>query len=252
VKLTRRFSQGISLTTNYTWAKSIDNASGTRTQGLDTLFPQDSSCLECERGLSSFDVRHRWVLGAVYDLPLGKGKWLNIKNAIADAFVGGWQLTVNSTIQSGVPQTLTIGINNAGTNNPLPDRPSYSGVGTGYLSTPTPTSQGLRWYDPASFVVAPQGQFGSAGRNTMITPGFRSIDAALGKRFTIAERHVIQLRLEAFNVFNHPSWGAPNGNILAGAAFPGAPANAAHQGFGIISTTSIPMRQIQLGIKYSF
>ncbi|MBS1794620.1 MAG: TonB-dependent receptor [Acidobacteria bacterium] len=252
VKLTRRFSDGISLTTNYTWAKSIDNASGTRTQGLDTLFPQDSSCLECERGLSSFDVRHRWVLGAVYDLPAGKGKWLNIKNPIADALVGGWQLSVNSTIQSGVPQTLTIGINNAGTNNPLPDRPSFSGVGNGYLSSPTPTSQGLRWFDPASFIVAPQGSFGNVGRNTMITPHFQSIDMALGKRFTIAERHVIQLRVEAFNVFNHPSWGAPNGNILAGAAFPGAPANAAHQGFGIISTTSIPMRQIQLGLKYTF
>jgi hypothetical protein len=252
VKLTRRFGEGISLTTNYTWAKSIDNASGTRTQGLDTLFPQDSSCLECEQGLSSFDVRHRWVLGAVYDLPVGKGKWLNIKNSIVNGFVGGWQLSVNSTIQSGVPQTLTIGINNAGTNNPLPDRPSYSGTGNGYLSTPTPTSQGLRWYDPASFVVAPQGSFGSVGRNTMITPGFRSIDMALGKRFTIEGRYNIQLRIEAFNVFNHPSWGAPNGNILAGAAFPGAPANAAHQGFGIINSTSIPMRQIQFGLKFAF
>ena len=74
MKLTRRFSKGLSLNTNYTWAKSIDNASGTRTQGFDTLFPQDSSCLQCERGLSSFDVRHRWVLGAVFDLPFGKGK----------------------------------------------------------------------------------------------------------------------------------------------------------------------------------
>ena len=74
VKLTRRFSQGISLTTNYTWSKSIDNSSGTRTQGLDILFPQDSNCFACERSLSSFDVRHRWVLGAVYDLPVGKGK----------------------------------------------------------------------------------------------------------------------------------------------------------------------------------
>lgn len=250
-KLTRRFSQGISLTTNYTWAKSIDNASGTRTQGLDTLFPQDSSCLECERGLSSFDVRHRWVLAGVVELPVGKGKYFNIKNRFADAFIGGWQLSANSTIQSGVPQTLTIGFNNAGTNNPLPDRPSFAG-GTGYLPNPTPTSQGIRWYDPNSFVVAPQGSFGNVGRNTMITPHFQSIDMAIGKKFTIAERHNIQLRVEAFNVFNHPSWGAPNGNILAGAAFPGAPANAAHQGFGIISSTSIPMRQIQLGLKYTF
>jgi hypothetical protein len=105
VKLTRRFSQGVSVNTNYTWAKSIDNASGTRTQGLDTLFPQDSSCLQCERGLSSFDVRHRWVLGAVYDLPIGKGKLVNVSNSIVDGFVGGWQLSTNTTIQSGVPQT---------------------------------------------------------------------------------------------------------------------------------------------------
>jgi hypothetical protein len=67
-----------------------------------------------------------------------------------------------------------------------------------------------------------------------------------------SERHALQVRLEAFNVFNHPSWGAPNGNILAGAAFSGAPSNAARQGFGVISSTALPMRQLQLGLKYSF
>ena len=250
VKLTRRFGQGLSLTTNYTFAKSIDNSSGIRTQGLDTLFPQDSSCLACERGLSSFDVRHRWVLGAVYELPIGRGKPLAINNSVANAFVGGWQLSTNTTIQSGVPQTLNIGINNAGTNNPLPDRPSYSGTGNGYAANRTPS----RWFDPASFVVAPQGTFGNVGRNTLLTPHFQSIDMALAKRFTMpySEHHFIQFRLEAFNVFNHPVWGAPNGNILAGPAFPGAPANAAHQGFGVINSTALPMRQIQLGLKYSF
>jgi hypothetical protein len=250
VKLTRRFSQGVSLTTNYTFAKSIDNASGTRTQGLDTLFPQDSSCLECERGLSSFDVRNRWVLGAVWELPVGKNKLLGINNSIANAFVGGWQLSTNSTIQSGVPQTLTIGINNAGTNNPLPDRPSFSGVGNGYAADRTPS----RWFDPASFVVAPQGSFGNVGRNTMLTPHFQSIDMAVHKQFHLGykEGHVLQFRLEAFNVFNHPVWGAPNGNILAGPTFPGAASNAAHQGFGVISSTALPMRQLQLGLKYSF
>ena len=250
VKLTRRFSEGISLTTNYTWSKSIDNASGTRTQGLDTLFPQDSSCLQCERGLSSFDVRHRWVLGAVYDLPVGKGKLLDVSNSVANGFIGGWQLSTNTTIQSGVPQTLTIGINNAGTNNPLPDRPSFSGIGNGYAADRTPS----RWFDPASFVVAPQGSFGNVGRNTMLTPHFQSIDMAVHKQFHMGymEGHVLQFRLEAFNVFNHPVWGAPNGNILAGTTFPGAAANAAHQGFGVISSTALPMRQLQIGLKYSF
>lgn len=250
VKLTRRFSEGISLTTNYTWSKSIDNASGTRTQGLDTLFPQDSSCLRCERGLSSFDVRHRWVLGGVYELPVGKGRFLNVNHAVANGFIGGWQLSANTTIQSGVPQTLNIGMNNAGTNNPLPDRPSFSGIGTGYAANRTPS----RWFDPASFIVAPQGSFGNVGRNTMLTPHLQTIDMAVHKQFRMGykEGHMLQFRLEAFNVFNHPVWGAPNGNILAGPVFPGAAANAAHQGFGVISTTAVPMRQLQLGLKYSF
>src|SRR5581483_1827426 len=147
-------------------------------------------------------------------------------------------------------QTLAIGINNAGTNNPLPDRPSYSGTGDGYAANRTPS----RWFDPASFVVAPAGTFGNVGRNTMLTPHFQSIDMALGKYFHMpyGEHHALQFRLEAFNVFNHPVWGAPNANIRAGAAFPGAPANAAHQGFGVISTTALPMRQLQVGLKYLF
>ncbi len=254
VKLTRRFSQGLSLTTNYTWSKSIDDASGTRTQGYDTLFPQDSRCVVCERGLSSFDVRHRWVLGAFYDIPIGKGKLLGINNSVADGIVGGWQLSANTTIQSGVPQSLNIGFNNAGTNNPLPDRPSYSGTGNGYLSSHPHGSQGISWYDPATFVVAPAGTFGNVGRSSMTSPAFQAFDLAVHKQFRIGHKEVqtLQFRLEAFNVLNHPVWAAPNGNILAGAAFPGAPANAAHQGFGVISSTALPMRQLQVGLKYSF
>ena len=88
----------------------------------------------------------------------------------------------------------------------------------------------------------------------MITPHFQSIDMAVHKQFRMGykEGHVLQFRLEAFNVFNHPVWGAPNGNILAGPTFAGAVANAAHQGFGVISSTALPMRQLQLGLKYSF
>ena len=88
----------------------------------------------------------------------------------------------------------------------------------------------------------------------MRTPHLQSIDAALHKQFRTPynEAHIVQFRLEAFNVFNHPSWGAPSGNILAGAQFQGAASNAARQGFGVISTTAIPMRQLQLGLKYLF
>ena len=100
IKATRRYGDGLGLNTSYTLAKSIDNSSGTRTQGYDTLFPQDSRCLECETGPSSFDVRHRWVMGAVYDLPFGKGKPVNIDNAVLDGMFGGWQLSTNITFRA--------------------------------------------------------------------------------------------------------------------------------------------------------
>jgi hypothetical protein len=203
--------------------------------------------MECETGPSSFDVRHRWVMGAVYELPFGKGKLVNINSAVLDAIVGGWQLSTNTTISSGVPQTLSAGKVQSGTNNLVNDRPSFSGVGNGYVADPSPG----RWYDPESFVLSPEGQFGNVGRNSMTTPHLQQIDAALAKTFRLPKGRV-QVRVEAFNVFNHPVWGAPNGNILAGAKFPGAPENAAHQGFGVITSTALPMRQIQLGVKYSF
>ena len=66
------------------------------------------------------------------------------------------------------------------------------------------------------------------------------------------ETHVLQFRLEAFNVLNHPNWGMPSLNILSGSAQNGLPTTAAHQAFGVITGTSTSMRQVQLGLKYSF
>jgi hypothetical protein len=251
LKVTRRFSQGLSFTSSYTFSKSIDNSSGIRVQGYDTLFPQNSTCLRCERARSAFDTRHRFVAGGTYDLPIGKGKLWNLDNSIANTLLGGWQTSGSVAIQSGVPQNITIGgVDNASTGNSGYDRPIATLTSNGYAANPTPS----RWYDPAAFVVAPKGTFGNLGRNALTTPHFQSIDFALLKKFQMPynERHVVQFRLEAFNVFNHPSWGAPNGNITQGAAFPGAAANAAHQGFGVISTTAIPMRQLQMALKYTF
>ena len=66
------------------------------------------------------------------------------------------------------------------------------------------------------------------------------------------DNHVLQFRVEAFNVLNHPNWGMPGLNILSGAAFPGQPGTNAHQNFGVISSTQTAMRQLQIGLKYSF
>ena len=250
-KVTKRFNQGLSVLSNFTWSKSLDDSSGIRTQAYDTLFPQNSYCIRCERGLSSFNVPLRWVSSVLYELPVGRGKRLNINNGFLNAVVGGWQTGGTMTVQNGVPLTVTIGgVDNSVTQNGY-DRPNATGVSP-YPSNHT-TAQ---WYNPAAFVVAPAGTYGNVGRNSLSSPGVFAMDTELHKSWTLpySDHHRVQLRFEAFNVLNHPNWGGPNGNILAGAAIPGALAGSAHAGFGVISglLQGTAMRQLQVALKYTF
>jgi len=252
VKVTKRFSGNLTLTTAYTHAVSLDDSSGIRVQGYDTLFPQNSHCQRCERGLSSFDTRERLVIAPLYDLPVGTGKMLNINNKLVDTLIGGWQVGGIIMLQTGIPESLTISnLDNSITQSGY-DRPSSTGVSTPGF-TPSPAGG---WYDRAAYVVAPQGQFGNLGRDTATAPGIYDINAEVHKNFRMPynEKHQVQLRVEAFNLFNHPNWGQPQRNILAGAQIAGQSATAPRAGFGVIGdlATGIPMRQLQLGLKYTF
>ncbi|MFZ0589126.1 MAG: hypothetical protein WAM39_01465 [Bryobacteraceae bacterium] len=236
IQATKRFSQGLSLISSYTYSKSIDNSSGIRVQGYDTLFPQNSDCLACERGLSSFNVGQRFIASVLYDLPVGRGRALDVHNVFLNGIVGGWQAGSIWTVQSGFPQTITIGgVDRSGTGNGY-DRPNATGVSP-YEANPTPTL----WYNPAAFVEQPAGTFGDVGRNTVVGPGVFALDFDIHKEFHMfySERHILQFRAEAFNVLNHPVWSNPNANILS-------------SGFGSITATTIPMRQMQIALKYTF
>jgi len=240
----------LSIIASYTYSRSIDNSSGIRVQGYDTLFPQNSYCLQCERGLSAFNVPQRWITSVLYELPVGRGKLLNINSRALNALIGGWQVGGTSTVQDGVPMTLTIGgVDNASTDEGGYDRPVYIG---GPVNAANQTTAG--WFNRSAFAEAPAGQFGDVGRNTAIAPGIFNIDAELHKDFVMpySEHHRLQLRFEAFNVLNHPNWGEPSANILAGSVLAGQPSTAARSGFGVISGTATSMRQIQLGLKYTF
>jgi hypothetical protein len=122
-KLTKRYSNGVTALVSYTWSKSIDETSGIRTQDSDTLLGQDGTCMRCERGRSSFDNRHRLVTSGLYDLPLGKGRKVDVQNRLLDAFTGGCQLGSIVTWRSGFPVNPTAGVNRANTNiaNDRPD-----------------------------------------------------------------------------------------------------------------------------------
>jgi len=249
-KVTRRFARGLSIISSYTWSKSIDTTSGIRNQGFDTLYPQNSRCLACERGLSAFDTRHRMVSSVLYDLPAGVDRAFHINSSVLNAIAGGWSLGGILTLQSGMPGTPSIGgQDNAQTGSGGYDRPNATGISP-YLDNPTPS----RYFNPAAFTEAPVGEFGNVGRNSVIGPGIIGLDAEIHKNFMMPykEGHVLQFRLEAFNALNHPNWGMPSLNILSGAAFPGQSARDPHQNFGVVTSTQGSMRQLQLGLKYTF
>ena len=125
VKLTRRLHDGLSVLGGYTLSKSTDNGSGIRTLNGDTLFPQDSFCLDCEWGLSVFDVRHRFVASILYELPFGDGKPF-LESGVGAAILGGWQISTILTASSGFPRTAYVGTDRSNTGGGQ-DRPNVTG-----------------------------------------------------------------------------------------------------------------------------
>jgi hypothetical protein len=248
-KITKRYSQGLTVLASYTYAKSLDVSSGIRVQGDDTLFPLNSYCVKCEYGLSAFDTRHRFVTSGLWDLPIGKGKHVNIANKFANAAVGDWQVGSIVTLQSGFPITPNIGgTDRSGTGGGF-DRPNATGIST-KLDNPT-TGQ---WFNIEAFALNAAGTFGNAGRDVVNGPGIASWDFSTLKNFKFTERRYLQFRFEAFNAANHPSWGDPGVNLnanrltAAGVPIPGAGA------FGQITTTrsGIDMRELQFSLKLIF
>lgn len=234
LKLEKRFSQGFTFLSGYTWSRSIDNASAIRNQGGDTLFPQNSYNLAAEKALSSFHTSHRFVTSGLYQLPIGKGKrWLD-RGGIANVVLGGWELGSLLAIQTGFPLTIFTGADRSNTGAGF-DRPNL--IGKANFEGDQRTTD--RWFNTAAFQLQPLGTFGNAGRNIVIGPGLFQWDASLLKNFNFTERTYLQFRFEAFNAANHPNWGDPNTTANSSA-------------FGRITGTRGTMREMQFALKLYF
>lgn len=239
-KLTQRMSSRLTAMFSYTWSKALDENSAIRGTGSDfTLMNQ--RCRSCDYGYAGFDVPQRFVMSVLYNLPFGKGQPMLNNNAVVDAFLGGWQLSTITNVQSGTP------IN--------PDSWDSAGMGAGFphsnrlhcvagvdpvASTPHPD----RYFVREAFTNTVAGQFGNCARNALRAPSTWNVDFSTMKDFRIHEGHTVQFRMEMFNAPNHPAWGRPS----AAWGTQGAAPNAA---FGRIRSTS-QLRQIQFALKYSF
>jgi Carboxypeptidase regulatory-like domain len=233
VKLTRRLNQGLSILTGYTLSKSEDNGSGIRTLDGDTLFPQNSFCLECEWGLSVFDVRHRFVTSILYELPFGDGKPF-AQTGVASQILGGWQISTIINASSGFPRTAYVGIDRSNTGGGQ-DRPNLTGQDP---NLPSDQRTIQRWFNTDAFVIQPAGTWGDAPRNNFVGPGISTVDASIIRNFRISSK-TLQFRLEGFNVLNKPIWNDPTTTLT-------------NPLYGTITSTRKPMRELQLGLKFVF
>jgi len=196
---------------------------------------RDPRNIELDRGLSSFDVRHNMVLSYIWDIPVGQGRVLDLKDRWLNGIIGGWQFTGVTTAHSGTPFTPSLSVNPAQSGHARPDRIADGNLSRGERSAD-------RWFDPSAFAAPVPFNFGSAGRNILIGPGLFNTDFGLFKRFRVdrtGRRREVQIRLEAFNVFNEPHYAQPSATVDLLQA-------------GRITAIVGTMREMQLGVKVIF
>lgn len=238
---------GLSGFATYAWAHSIDDAS----DGIDftagAAFPQDSFNLRAEHGNSTFDTRQRFTAAVNYlapKLPFGPS-WLG----------SGWQLNSIVSIQSGRPIPIVTSNDNSGRYN-YRQRPDLIPGVNPILSHWSPSTGYL---NPAAFAQPADGTFGNLGRNQIYGPGFWNTDLSLVKGTRLREKLELQLRAEAFNVFNHPNLALPNGSLSFGTD----PSTGKPLPLGVISQTPDVAqgnpglggggpRVMQLGVRLQF
>jgi hypothetical protein len=191
VRLTRRFTRGMSAVALYTFAKSIDDAFG---GGL----VQNPLNLSAERALSTFDKRHNLSFTYLLSSPVGiHGLWRN-GGWKTKAFTG-WTLSGNFTANSGTPLTATVSGNLANTGG-------TAAFGSGRAeATGLPIyAPGYPYFNLGAFTTPPPGQYGNAGRDTIPGPLIIGLNSALNRAWRFGEtRRQLQFRLSANNVMNH-------------------------------------------------
>ncbi len=238
VKLDRRFSGGLSLTTSITWQKAMTFHSGSTGDGA-LRFHIDQ---RRNYARADFDQTFNFVQGYVYELPLGRGKrWLS--GGPASAVLGGWQLSGILTLRTGTPLTFTA--NAAGLNAP-------GNTQTPNLIAPIRVLHGISvsnpWFDPASFAQPTGAVFGNLGRSVISGPGMGRLDLSLFKKIQATEKIRLELRGESYNLTNTPAFANPN-TSLTNATF-GRVTSTIGTGAGVSSTGG--GRWVRLGAKIEF
>jgi hypothetical protein len=248
----QRTKHGLTLRTNYTYSHNIDNATNEFfTSLLNPRRAQDGVHLNQDRGNSALDVRHKFALSWVYELPKTA-----VSNGFLKAFLNGYQVNGTFVAQSGQPITPQSGLDSNGNGDAAGDRAVFNpngtqmtgsdavgicrtGVGATYQANDTvsnggscagsdPTVGYLALNPAAKFVIAGPLAIANAGRDSIMSKGFGVWNMALFKNTYFGESKYVQLRAEFFNIFNHRNYTIGNGNIFGVTGITTATGNPAY------------------------
>ncbi|MBS1799802.1 MAG: TonB-dependent receptor [Acidobacteria bacterium] len=248
----RRLTHGLEFLTNYTWAKSLTNnlgyyGAGGGASASQGAYWQDSYNGPGDYGPAFFDTKHLFSFSGYYDLPFGRGRLYGSNiNRFADMALGGWKLGAVASLHSGMP--VTVASNTYWLVNQRGDRGNHyrslkivnRGVdhwfGTDPSATPclSDTNNGTCAYGEESSTG-----FGTAKVGSERAPGYKDLDAALSKSFTIVGERELAFRADFFNVLNTTSLAPPSNSTSS-------------SNFGQITGVVGAERQIQLALKLTF
>ncbi|HZO98803.1 MAG TPA: TonB-dependent receptor [Terriglobia bacterium] len=239
----KRFSAGMYLLASYTWSHALDLGS------TDDFSAASQDFKVYDRGNSSFDVRQRFVISYLYELPFGRGKrFLSGISGPLDRLVSGWNFNGITTFSTGQWKTPTLPYD-------WPNLGAFSQSRPDQIGNPYPANQTYQNWLTASAYVAPgcpslvtnypycadgvtlgKHVEGNAGRTSLEMPGINNWDFAIIKNTAITEKLNLQFRAEFFNGWNHTQFGDANTSLGTT--------------FGTISGLRINPREIQFAMKF--
>ena len=221
----RRFTKGLAVDANYTWAKALTDISSYSQQGdqgWSNALP--TNIRATEYGKADTDIQNRFALSLNYELQYGK-EFTGIKRLA----LSGWQTNMIAQWQSG--KVFSIIESGSGADNPLDSGPtSLTPTAHGFNNRAVPQNSGgadrpntiadprlghktlTAFFNTAAFAPQPLGTIGNTQRNSMFGPHFRDVDLSLFKNFLVTERATVQFRVEAFNISNTPNFFIANNN----------------------------------------
>jgi len=284
--LTKRFSRGLQFLASYTYARSIDNASGqgggagfggvVNPGGVGETSASIGNLLDprANRGVSDFDRTHRFVLSYLWDLP---SPAFADKSTAGRLIFGNWQLAGIVTAMSGLPIDIVdtgsgsfYGVANGGAPLARPswsasaDREAASRAPAGYYFNPFAfrrpvilPGQAIPSSNGAAVAGAIGTDFGNVGRNVLRGPKQTNVDFSVIKRFGLTETKNLEFRAEMFNLFNHVNLANPisdfNAILSSGGSIDPLTGVIIDPGaFGRIISTSNNPRIVQLALKFNF